>query len=170
MNENCYDLLCKKALAFGANIVKVIDINSIVVQPWVQLKCRFGCPKHGKSKTCPPYSPNYNETKKILDCYSVAIIIEGEPPGKQFNEMLVKLENEANFLGYYKALAFGAGPCPLCGECNTDGPCRAPAKARPSMESCGIDVFKSVRNNGFEVNFLKHKNEYVKYFGLVAIE
>lgn len=165
-----YDSICKKALEKGATQAKVIDVDTIIVEPWVQWKCRFGCPRHGKSKTCPPFSPNYEETKNILGCYSTAVLIEGEPPGRKFKEMLVKLENEANFLGYYKAFALGAGPCPLCNECNIDDPCLSPSKARPSMEACGIDVFKTVRNNGFDVNFLEHKNEYVKYFGLVLIE
>ncbi|MGR3218199.1 MAG: DUF2284 domain-containing protein [Candidatus Anammoxibacter sp.] len=170
MSKNSYDSICKMALEKGARLVKVIDVNSIAVEPWVQWKCRFGCPRHGKSKTCPPFAPDYKETGKILDSYSTAILIEGEPPGKKFNEMIVKLENEANFAGYYKAFALGAGPCPLCSECNIDEPCRNPSLARPSMEACGIDVFKTVRDNGFEVNFLKHKNTYVKYFGLILVE
>lgn len=170
MSKEGYDSICKKALEKGANIAKTISVDSVVVEPWVQLKCRFGCPRYGKSKTCPPFSPDYKETRQILDCYKNAILIEGEPPGKEFKEMLINLEHEANFAGYYKAFAFSAGPCPLCGECNVDEPCRSPEKARPSMESCGIDVFKTVRNNGFEVNFLEHRTQYVKYFGLILIE
>lgn len=170
MDDRGYDAICRSAEEKGATLVKVVSVDSVAVEPWVQWKCKFGCPRHGKSKTCPPFSPHYEETKQILASYKVGVLIEGEPPGRQFAEMMVKLENEANLAGYYKAFAFGAGPCPICDECNDGGACRFPAKARPSMESCGIDVFKTVRNNGFSVNFLKHRNEYVKYFGIVLIE
>ena len=165
-----YDSICKIALEIGAKFTKSININSIVVEPWVQWKCKFGCSKHGKSKTCPPFSPGYDETKQILSCYSAAILVEGEPPSKNFNDMLVKIENRCSLMGFYKAFALGAGPCPFCNDCNIDEPCRLPLKARPAMEACGIDVFKTIRNNGFSVKFLNHKNEYVKYFGLILIE
>ncbi len=167
-----YDALCKTAMEqeYGVTEAKVVSVDSIVVEPWVQMKCRFGCPRHEKSRTCPPFSPDYKETKRILECYKTAILVEGEPPAKNFTEMLVKLEHKATLDGYYKAFALDAGPCSLCKECNIDGKCRFPAKARPSMESCGIDVFKTVRNNGFEVEFLQHKKQYVKYFGLVLVE
>ncbi|HDY69298.1 MAG TPA: hypothetical protein ENH85_16120 [Candidatus Scalindua sp.] len=55
-------------------------------------------------------------------------------------------------------------------ECDIDESCVKPKDARPSMEACGIDVFKTVRNNGFEIEFLEHRNEYVKYFGLLLID
>lgn len=170
MSKNDYEAICKDAMSQGATETKVIDTDNIAVEPWVQWKCKFGCPRHGKSKTCPPFSPHYEETKKILKSYEQAILIEGQPPSKQFAGMMVKLENLANLSGYYKAFALVAGPCPICNECNIEEACRFPEKSRPSMESCGIDVFKTVRDNGFSVDFLKHKTDYVKYFGLVLIE
>lgn len=168
--NNGYDTICQIALEQGARIAKIVPIDTIVVAPWVQWKCRFGCPRHGKSKTCPPFAPDHAETKRILDSYSSSLLIEGEPPSKQFNGMVVEIENKANLLGYYKAFAMVAGPCPICNECDVTKPCSFPSLARPSMEACGIDVFQTVRNNGLSVQFLKHKGEYVRYFGLVMIE
>ncbi len=164
------EVLCDEAVKSGATASKVISTNSIIVEPWVQLKCRFGCPKFGKYKTCPPFAPSYKETRELLDCYKTALLIEGQPPGKEFKEMILSIEHKANFAGYYKAFVMGAGPCPLCAECDIDEACIKPKDARPSMEACGIDVFKTVRNNGFEIKFLEHRNEYVKYFGLLLIE
>ena len=170
MKKDIIKVLYNEAVKLGATALKRISTESIIVEPWVQLKCRFGCPKFGKYKTCPPFTPSYKETRELLDCYKTALLIEGQPPGKEFKEMILSVEHKANFEGCYKAFALGAGPCPLCAECDVEGDCIKPKDARPSMEACGIDVFKTVRNNGFEIDFLEHRNEYVKYFGLVLLE
>ena len=170
MNKNRVLQLCDFVTKIGATEAKPIPIGSIEVEPWVQLKCLYGCPRYGKSKTCPPFSPKYEDTRVILASYKQAILIEGQPPGREFSEMLLKLELKANVAGYHKAFAMGAGPCPLCPECPPDKPCIKPSEARPSMESCGIDVFQTVRNNGFQINFLEKKGTYVKYVGLLLLE
>jgi len=170
VNSDKITLLCDETIKLGATYSKVISTKSIIVEPWVQLKCRFGCSKFGKYKTCPPFTPTYKETQELLECYESAILIEGQPPAKQFEGMLLKVEHKANLAGFYKAFSLNAGPCPLCVECDVEGSCPMPEDARPSMEACGIDVFKTVRNNGFEIKFLEHKTEYVKYFGLLLLE
>ena len=170
IDKDKVSLLQDEAIKLGATITKLISTKNIVVEPWVQLKCRFGCTKFGKYKTCPPYTPTYQETRELLNCYKSAILIEGQPPAKQFEGMLLKLEHKANLSGLYKAFSMNAGPCPLCAECDVTGTCPMPEDARPSMEACGIDVFKTVRDNGFEIKFLEHKTEYVKYFGLLLLE
>lgn len=162
--------LCEEAVRLGATEAKVIPISSVVVEPWVQMKCRFGCPYYNKSKTCPPFAPTYKETLDVLRCYKHGILIEGQPPGKGFMEMLLRLELDANIAGFHKAFAMGAGPCSLCPRCPEDEPCLMPYHARPSMEACGIDVFQTVRNNGFEVHFLEERGMYVKYFGLILLD
>ncbi|MCP5007260.1 MAG: DUF2284 domain-containing protein [Planctomycetes bacterium] len=170
INDDKVEALCSTLIKLGATTSRLIVVESVIVEPWVQLKCRFGCSKFGNFKTCPPYSPTYKETRELLSSYKSALLIEGQPPGKNFKDMLLAIEHKANFAGFYKAFALGAGPCPLCTECNVSKECTLPTDARPSMEACGIDVFGTVRNNGFEIKFLEHKNEYVKYFGLLLLE
>jgi Predicted metal-binding protein (DUF2284). len=46
-------LLCDEAIKLGATITKLISTKSIVVEPWVQLKCRFGCSNLGNIKPAP---------------------------------------------------------------------------------------------------------------------
>jgi predicted metal-binding protein len=170
VSKDKIESLREETIKLGATISKLILTKDIVIEPWVQLKCRFGCSKFGKYKTCPPYTPTYKETQELMGCYEYAILVEGQPPAKQFEKMLLRIEHKANLTGFYKAFALNAGPCPLCTECDVEGTCVMPQDARPSMEACGIDVFKTVRNNGFEIKFLEHKNEYVKYFGLLLLE
>jgi predicted metal-binding protein len=87
-------------------------------------------------------------------------------------DMLVKMEGEIFKDGYYKSLVYLAGPCPLCKECSKvkDGACIQPGKARPSMESCGIDVFQTARNNGFFIQTLKEKTETQNLYCLMLVD
>ncbi len=49
----------------------------------------------------------------------------------------------------------GAGPCDLCESCAKGKACPTPEKARPSMESCGLDVFTTVRNASLKINVVR---------------
>jgi predicted metal-binding protein len=170
---------CAKAIAEGVTHAKVIDPGSVVTAAWVRMKCLFGCP-YRISHCCPPTTPTPDETRKVLDGYKRAILFHIEAPrtperGKKnmgLFDMLVKMEGEIFKDGYYKSFVYLAGPCPLCKECSkvTDGACKLPGKARPSMESCGIDVFQTARNNGFSIQTLKEKTETQNLYCLMLID
>jgi predicted metal-binding protein len=49
-------------------------------------------------------------------------------------------------------------------------PCKHGFEARPSMESCSIDVFKTARDNGFPVEVVKTHQEERNIFGLILVE
>lgn len=68
-----------------------------------------------------------------------------------------------------KAFGFGAGPCWTCKECE-GARCRHPESTRPSMESCGIDVFATARASGFPIEVVKNRKCDENYYGLVLIE
>jgi len=42
--------------------------------------------------------------------------------------------------------------------------------ARPLMEACGIDVFKTARDNGFQIDTKKETYGKWNYFALVLLE
>ena len=87
------------------------------------------------------------------------------------SEMAVTIEREIFLDGYYKAFAMGAGPCQLCGQCNiANNECINAEKARPAMEACGIDVFQTARNNGYQIEVVKNQSCKQNYFALVLIE
>jgi len=62
----------------------------------------------------------------------------------------------------------GSGPCNLCDRCEKF--CRYPSQARPSMEACGIDVFNTVRANGFSIEVLRTTSCEANYYGVVLKE
>lgn len=162
-----YTKYAKRAKELGAKEAKGIPAKSIVTAEWVRFKCRFGCDGYGQTLTCPPYSPAPEETKRTLSDYEYALLIHGDEH-TDVSEIVATLEKEIFLDGHYKALAMGAGPCQLCAKCPKF--CRHPEEARPSMEACGIDVYSTVRANGFPIEVLKTPSCKGNYYGIVLIE
>ncbi len=161
------------ALAQGASEAKVIDPSRVPTEEWVRWKCQFGCNRYDKGYACPPYSPEPATTRAVLDSYHRAILmrfpIPQLAPGtgasrRRHTELHVKIVDleEAIFKdGYYRAFSLLFGPCTLCPECFQlrGEPCKFRARLRPSMEACGIDVFKTVRLFGGELETLSDVSE-----------
>ena len=139
----------------GAADAKIVPPETVVTAPWVRLKCQFGCGGWGGRLTCPSHSPTPEQTRAVLDCYRLAVLIQSPVPAGSddwtpISRIVVALEREAFLAGHYQAFAFGCGPCSLCEECNLED-CLYPHQARPSMEAAGIDVYATARGNGFPI-------------------
>ena len=165
---------CKKAIEMGIKEAKIVDPGSIVTAEWVRMKCQYGCPGFGMSLCCPPHTPTPDMTRKVIDSYEKAILLhqrllKGER-GRAFSKAILRLEIEIFLDGYYKAWSMGCGPCDRCKECNLSGPCKHGLEVRPSMEACGIDVFKTARGNGFPIKVVRTRDEERNIFGLVLVE
>jgi predicted metal-binding protein len=165
---------CRKALEMGVDGAKRIDPCSVVTAEWVRMKCQFGCPGFGMSLCCPPRTPTPEMSRKVIDSYQKAILLhrrlEKGERSKLLNENMVRLEIEIFLDGYYKAWSMGSGPCRLCKECDLTTPCKHGYEARPSMEACGIDVFKTARDNGFPIEVVRTHEEERNVFGLILVE
>jgi len=158
----------QRARELGAVGAKSIRADSIVTASWVRLKCQFGCGGWGSSLCCPPHTPLPEETAKVIACYRRALLVHCRGDRRP-TTMVAALEREIFLAGYYKALGFGSGPCRLCRECSFAG-CSRPEDARPSMEACGIDVFATVRANGFPIEVVRNEGDAQNYYGLVLID
>lgn len=158
----------------GVDGAKRIDPHSVVTAEWVRMKCQFGCTGFGLSLCCPPRAPAPDTTRKVLDSYEKAILLrrslKKEERSRILNEIMVRLEIEIFLDGYYKAWSMGSGPCRLCKECDLTSPCKHGHEARPSMEACGIDVYKTARDNGFHIEVLKTIDDERNAFGLILVE
>lgn len=155
-----------------------IDTNTIVVEPWTRLKCQFGCPNYGKTLVCPPYTPKAEEFVGMVNSYKTAILfeislasIEDDIGG--ISKISVEIENLCAHFGYYKAFGMGAGPCMVCKskgeECDLDE-CRYPNEARPSGEACGVDIHKTIENNGYDILGIDEENDSYFCYGIVLLE
>ena len=165
---------CQEVLEMGVDRAEMIDPRSVATAEWVRMKCQFGCPGFGMSLCCPPHTPTPEVTRKVIDSYQKAILLHrrlGKGEGaKNFNETIVRLETKIFLDGYYKAWSMGSGPCRLCRECGLSASCRHGYEARPSMEACGIDVFKTARDNGFPIAVVKTHGEEKNIFGLILVK
>ncbi|MCL5982471.1 MAG: DUF2284 domain-containing protein [Firmicutes bacterium] len=161
--------LVVKIQELGFKGVRPVSAGDVQVAEWTGLRCRFGCGQYGTLR-CPPHSPFPAKTREVLLDYSLALLLEGEPPTKNFQERVLQAEREAFLAGYYKAFAYWSGPCAVCESCAEDGLCRNPRQSRPSMEGAGIDVFETVRRAGLSLDTVKNRGGYVRYFALLLLE
>ena len=182
--EKIVEMLRKSAKEKGANSAKLIPTKDIFVEDQVRQKCQYGCDRFARLFTCPPYAPTPDETRKILKNYNQGLLVEftglrDKEEQRGVHEMMFELEKEAFLNGLYKAFAYAAGPCRICESCpaeKVENPnefskkdCKNPEKARPSMEACGINVYRTARKAGCKINVVK-EGERFKSFGLLLLE
>ena len=163
------DLLVSRIRAQGFGNVYRISTEEIHIPDWTDLRCRFGCDRYGDPH-CPPNSPSPGKTREMVKDYEKALLLEGEPPSRDFQARVLQAERAAFKAGFHKAFSFWAGPCSLCESCVGNGSCTNTANSRPSMEGAGIDVFETARNAGAALKTLEQKDEFVKYFALLLLE
>jgi predicted metal-binding protein len=157
------------ALAHGFFAAVELDPASIRSEAWVRAKCSFGCSQYGKRWSCPPHTLDQAGFEELLRCYSRALLVAGQPPLMDFQEHLLELEKEAFLGGFKKALVFSGGPCCWCDSCD-ELQCRFPDKRRPSLESCGCDVFALAERCGIPVAPLRDSSDFVQYIGLLLVD
>jgi predicted metal-binding protein len=163
------DLLVSRIRAQGFGNVYRMRTEEIHIPDWTDLRCRFGCERYGNPH-CPPNSPSPGKTREMVKDYKKALLLEGEPPTRDFQMRVLQAERAAFKAGFHKAFSFWAGPCSLCESCAGNGRCTNTANARPSMEGAGIDVFQTARNAGVTLKTVEQKDEFVKYFALLLLE
>ncbi len=73
---------------------------------------------------------------------------------KEIHGIMLELEKAAFNRGYTFALAFVNGPCRLCNICNTkEGACTHPSRARIPEHAVGINMKKTAKEAGMEIQF-----------------
>jgi predicted metal-binding protein len=158
----------REAVSLGALDAKLISTKKVFTASWVRWKCRYGCEGFGSSLLCPPHAPTPDETRKMLDGYRRAILIHCDAV-TDVRPLIAKLERKAFLDGFYKAFGFACGPCELCPTCAFEKGCRHAEQARPAMEACGIDVFRTVRHAGFPIEVVAGRNCRQNYYGLLLL-
>lgn len=165
--------------------VRQINPASVVIAEWVPLKCQFGCDGFNMSYACPPHAPTPAKTQAVVDGYRRALLYHFRIPQltpdnresyfqlyRVIHRAMVDLEGTIFKDGYHKAFVFLFGGCVICDDCTApEGkPCRFRNLLRPCMESSGIDVFETVRNNEGEINTLKVRGETRNQYCLMLVD
>jgi len=168
----------------GIDEIILIDTSEICVADWVQLKCKYGCKKYGKSWCCPPETPSSDRVRSLLNEYSKALLLCGNIKSTQFHrdnhqkrrkqvqvwKGTVAMERQLFLNGYYKAFALIAETCALCKECAYPHDCKFPMERRPSVESFSIDVFQTLKNIGKQFEIAKDVMEEHNCYSLILLE
>lgn len=169
--------------------IRRISAFDIKVDDWIRLKCQYGCPNYGRRFTCPPYSPEPSVMRAMLEGYSTAFLLSfdasASPGDAEIHvgidgmdravDAFLRLERFAFLNRYPKAFVFGINHCPGCHVCSVEegiGACKKPQMARPSLESCGINVGKLLECTGWEargIDVLK-KEDRVSLISLLLLE
>lgn len=170
------------ALEQGAFRAKIIQTADITVDERVRLKCQVPvCKDFNNHLMCPPHNISVDKFKFLCSQYSAALIIQVNSAGckekqlldaeKQLHSIINKVEGRALTEGYYLAAGFIASSCKLCPECvgyHSKLPCRHPYEARPSIESTGVDIFKTSQSVG--LGFDLGLSSEVVFSGLLLLD
>jgi predicted metal-binding protein len=105
--------------------------------------------------------------REVIAGYNSALLIHCTGTGSP-TDIVCKLEREIFLAGFYKAFSLGAGPCKMC-TCDLKK-CAHADHHRPSVDSCGIDVYATVRANGYPIEVVKHHCDEANFHGLVLLE
>ena len=147
---------------------KEIEVQRIVVSPRPVWKCR-ACPMYGKTPSCPPHAPSWEETRDWIRCFQTAIVVKFETDMRDFEgekrevlKYLLKKEKDFFAQGHPFAFALFPGNCNLCDKCEFEAGerCPHPTTVRPSMDAVGIEI-SSFMKIDFSENVL---------YGLILID
>ena len=168
------------------NIHEIIPLNTsdIRVAPWVRLKCKYGCNKYGKSWCCPPETPTPEKMQDILKEYQKALLLCGSLRNGDFYKEnqkkrriqvntwkgTVALERRLFLAGYYKAFSLVSETCALCKTCRYPAECKFPTDRRPSVESCSIDIFQTLKNINKQFQIAQNVTAEYNCYSIILLE
>lgn len=135
-----------------------------------------GCGNYGKSWTCPPYAPPFDQCKKELGRFGKLLLYKFSFPVKDIKDMgeirkLMKkhqdmvreIRDEANSKGI-ENLSLPGGACAYCEKCTCpDSPCIHPDKALNSNDAYCLNLAGFVESVG--LSFKRNEGEVI-FFGL----
>ena len=172
--------LVDHAVRLGADGAAAVAVCDIVTAEWVLMKCRFGCPNYGRTRTCPPFTPSVDEFRAVLAGYRSALLVWVEAAGdgdhlptrRRLHEAVLGLERAAFLGGSYKALGLIDGDCLWCaaGEDCAPSACRHPEKVRPSLGACGVDAFSTAAAAGVSMRVVRERGDAYRLLGLVLLD
>lgn len=169
------------ALDCGATKATLVNQDSIVLSAEFREICKSnGCGNYGKCYMCPPDVGDIEPLMEQVRAYPKGLLyqtihsiedsfdIEGMLEAGKLH-MLCSRKIEDTLLEKKlasKHLHLSSGGCRVCETCakHEDLPCRFPDKALPSLESYGMDVYRTT-----EPTALKYINgqDTVTFFGMV---
>jgi predicted metal-binding protein len=172
--------IIKLALDHGAGKAAFLLGKDIVLDTMFRDICKSnGCGNYGKCYMCPPDVGEIGELIEKARTFSNAVMYQAvyaiedsfdfegmQEAGKAFNLCARRIQEKAKEIFQVPFLHLAAGGCRVCETCakRDDLPCRYPNEALASLESYGVDVYRTSARAG-----LKYTNgaNTVTYFGML---
>jgi predicted metal-binding protein len=179
-----FEELRKAGKKYNINGIVPLSTSDICVASWVRLKCKYGCNKYGKSWCCPPETPTPEKMQDILKEYRKALLLCGSVRNGEFYKEnqkkrriqvntwkgTVALERLLFFSGYYKAFRLVSETCALCKACTYPAECKFPTDRRPSVESCSIDIFQTLKNINKKFQIAQNVTAEYNCYSIILLE
>jgi predicted metal-binding protein len=164
----------------GAGKAAFLSGKDIVFDTMFRDICKSnGCGNYGKCYMCPPDVGEIDILIKKAQAFSNAVMYQAvyaiedsfdfegmQEAGKAFNLCARRIQEKAKEIFSEPFLHLAAGGCRVCETCakRDDLPCRYPGEALASLESYGVDVYRTSKSAG-----LKYTNgeNTVTYFGML---
>lgn len=172
--------LVRLAVENGAAKAQVIPQAQIVLSADFRAICaENGCGNYGKCWMCPPdvgeidalmadvrrypYGLLYQTISEIEDSFDIEGMMES---GRTHVQVSRKIQQAVLPVLGGKILHLSCGGCRLCEVCakRENRPCRHPEAALASLESCGVDVYRTAKDTA--LRYINGENT-VTYFGMV---
>ena len=166
-NLNKYIQIAKDLKMANAKIITPDDISFDIR---AILKCRWGCEDFfNQTIKCNTRNTSYQERTEMIKAYQSILLVHSHDAG-ELSKAVLDIERTAFLDGHY--FSFAIRTCKLCKSCAVDQgkACPTPEKVRPCDQSFGIDVYKTVRNQGLPCNVLQNKEDVQNRYGFVLIE
>jgi predicted metal-binding protein len=174
------ELLDPIILQNGFSEYKWINPKEIIVSHWVRIKCLYGCGDYGQG-ACPPNTPEVDECSRFIKEYDRGVIFrfnqfadKNNYPAewaKMVTEKLLALEREVFLKGFYKVFLLNHACCNLCKSCEgTRVDCKDKLRSRPSAESFAVDVYRTARNAGMDINVVAENPSEMTKIAILLIE
>lgn len=167
--ELMQEKLIAQAMELGADDSMVFNVCDIAFDPRSLIKCLGGCPYN--VHYCPlARDPQLAKAlKEIAQTYSWGILIRTHDLAMG-QDITLAVERTAFLAGY--TFAVGCTECAACEECSIEHakPCIDMTKLRMPFYAMGIDVYKTVRGLGWELNVLQTQDEVPSNITAVFVE
>jgi predicted metal-binding protein len=168
------------ALSQGAGKAATLSQKDIVFDTMFRDICKSnGCGNYGKCYMCPPDVGEIGELIEKARAFSNAVMYQAvyaiedsfdfegmQEAGKAFNLCARGIQEKTKETFHIPFLHLAAGGCRTCETCAKRDhlPCRSPGYALASLESYGVDVYRTSSCAG-----LKYTNgaNTVTYFGML---
>ena len=158
------------ALKLKATHALAISPDEVFFDPRAKLKCLWGCadPLAENNLKCGSNGLSLDECREMIKRYQNIILVHAHDV-RLLSHIVIALERRAFLDGHY--FAFAVRTCNLCRNCrlNQGGDCRLPSKRRPCDQTLGVDVYKTVREQGLPCQVLQNKDDRKNLYGFVLV-